>query len=210
MGDNTLGKVLKNQENEQSNVSDPNNQQSTSQAALEKVKYEDFSVPTNEAEAQNLLWFEKVSGEINYNLRLKLGEYFYTVNQQFKNGENTQYSTFKQWVKENQETSGFPARSTIFDYIRLYKKEYQLEGEGKGGSNPKTVQVQGLSKESLEFLEQFSTASKPQKRKDAIQKAVDFIRENPDIQAQFEQYITQPNQPTVDTPADEVNEDGGE
>jgi hypothetical protein len=207
---NSLGEARDNQENEHNNVSDPNNQQSTSQAALEKVKYEDFSVPTNEAEAQNLLWFEKVSSEINHNLRLKLGEYFYTVNQQFKNKENTQYSTFKQWVKENQETSGFPARSTIFDYIRLYKKEYQLEGEGNGGGDPKTVQVQGLSKESMEFLEQFSTAAKPQKRKDALQKAVNFIKNNPDVQAQFERYVNEPNQPTVDTPADEVNENGGE
>ena len=205
---NSLGEALPAQNNEQNNVSDPNNQQPTSQAALEKVKYEDFSTPTTEAEAQDLLWVEKVSSQINHNIREKLGEYFYNVSQQFQNGENTVNASFNDWLDVHKEQSGFPSRSTVFEYIKLYKKK---QGIYEGGQrNPQSVAVKGLSKESVEFLEQFSTESKKQKRRDAIQKAADFIRENPDIQAQFEQYITQPTNPTVDTSAGEVNEDGGE
>lgn len=205
---NTLGQAISNQENEHNNASDPNNQQPTPQAALEKVKYEDFSTPTTEAEAQDLLWYEKASSQINHNIREKLGEYFYNVSQQFQNGENTVNASFNDWLDVHKEQSGFPSRSTVFEYIKLYKKK---KGIYEGGhKTPQSVAVKGLSKESVEFLEQFSTDSKKQKRRDAIQKAVDFIRENPDIQAQFEQYITQPNQPTVDAPTEEVNENGGE
>lgn len=205
---NSLGKALSNQASEHNNASDPNNQQPTPQAALEKVKYEDFSTPTTEAEAQDLLWYEKASSQINHNIREKLGEYFYNVSQQFQNGENTVNASFNDWLDVHKEQSGFPSRSTVFEYIKLYKKK---QGIYEGGQkNPQSVAVKGLSKESVEFLEQFSTDSKKQKRRDAIQKAVDFIRENPDVQAQFEQYIAQPKTPTVDTPADEVNENGGE
>jgi hypothetical protein len=208
MVDKKLGDAVYAQENEQNNVSDPNNQQSTPQAALEKVKYEDFSTPTTEAEAQDLLWYEKASSQINYNIRLRLGEYFYNVSQQFQNGENTVNASFNDWLDVHKEQSGFPSRSTVFEYIKLYKKKQGIYEGGQYGARP--VAVKGLTRESVEFLEQFSTESKKQKRRDAIQKAVDFIRENPDIQAQFEQYITQPTNPTVDMSAGEVNENGGE
>ena len=162
--------------------------------ALENTDFSHFCVPTSEGEARTLIGYERSSAQLNHGIRVLLGEYFYEVSQQFKNGENTEYSSFNEWVAHHKQVSGFPSRFTVFDYIKRYKQEHQLDGEsGKSGQKPVTVQVQGLAKESIEYLESYSTASKPQKRRDALQKLLNFLEDDGEIQERFQSYMLETN-----------------
>jgi len=162
--------------------------------ALEDTQLSHLCVPTSEGEARTLIGYEKSSAQLNHGIRVLLGEYFYEVSQQFKNGENTEYNSFNEWVAHHKQVSGFPSRSTVFDYIKRYKKEHQLDEEsGKSEQRPVTVQVKGLSKESIEYLESYSTASNPQKRRDALQKLLDFLEDDGEIQERFQSYMRETN-----------------